>query len=215
MSKLEVVSINKHQPEDEIMSRAARILENGGLVVSPTETRYGLLGQADNRETLEKLYQAKSRVTSLPTALFVDNREMIFEYGEENEVSRFLAEKYLPGPMTLVLKASKNLNSPLVVEGKIGIRLSSSPVIQDLVERMPFPLTATSANLTGQPEHDTIEEIVDALGESVELYLDAGVLNNPISTVVDCSEGKPRILRDGAIAAGDIRDALTKAGLDA
>ncbi|MFZ5980065.1 MAG: L-threonylcarbamoyladenylate synthase [Candidatus Zixiibacteriota bacterium] len=216
MSSLEVVSINRHKPEEDIMIKAVRVLGDGKLVVAPTETRYGLLTRADRREALKKLYRAKARPDSMPTAVFVGSREEIFRYGEISDIARFLTECFLPGPLTLVLRAAQKMPAPLVVvDGKIGVRLSSSPVIGRLMAGVSFPLTATSANLSGRPEHDTVEEIVDDLGEAVELYLDGGVLNFPTSTVVDCSKDRIKILRSGAIAPGEIKDALMKAGFDA
>jgi tRNA threonylcarbamoyl adenosine modification protein (Sua5/YciO/YrdC/YwlC family) len=91
-----------------------------------------------------------------------------------------------------------------VVDGKIGLRWSSSPVIDGLLRRLECPLTATSANISGRPDPESVEEIVSQFGDRVDLYLDAGPLTGPTSTVVDCSGEKPKILRDGAIPRAEI-----------
>jgi len=97
-----------------------------------------------------------------------------------------------------------------VVEGKIGLRFSSSPVVQALVDAVDLPLTATSANRYGQPELETVAEIALSLGEDVDLYLDAGVLNKPTSTVVDCTGREPCLIREGYILKEKVEEVLNK-----
>lgn len=210
MSEMVTVKIDPRKPEKDIIARAAALLKKGGLVVAPTETRYGLLTRADRGEALSKLSRVKKRPPTVPVAIFVGKVEDIHRYGRMTPSARVLAEAFLPGPLTLVLDAVTDGGAPLVVAGKIGLRCSSSPVIQALVDAVNLPLTATSANRYGQPEFETTAEIAASLGDEVELYLDAGVLDKPTSTVVDCSGTEPRLLREGYILKEKIETVLNK-----
>ncbi len=208
MTNLNIIAVDFDGPDSNAIEQAIEILKGGGLVVAPTETRYGLLGRSDKAEVVEKVYQVKRRPLAQPTAIFVASVEMIMHYAELNPVAQFLAKLFLPGPLTLILNVLPEWNSPVARNGKIGIRISPAPVIEEIVERVGFPFTATSANLSGSPERSSIDEIVEALGDNVDLYLDSGVLAGELSTVVDCTGKPPRILRKGAIDEREILAAL-------
>ncbi len=204
MMSPKIDTIEYSAPDQSLVDRAAAILDEGGLIVAPTETRYGLLARADVPESVARLYSIKGRPLTLPTAIFVKDIDGIPRYGRLNAAARRLAEKFLPGPMTLVIEASANLGEPMVVDGKIGIRVSSAPFIRRLLETVKFPVTATSANISGDQELETVEEIARAFGGKIDLYVDAGVLDNPVSTVVDATEDNPVVLRKGAITESEI-----------
>ena len=208
MTDRPIVAVDADTPDLETINRAVDILRAGDLVVAPTETRYGLLGRADKAEVVEKVYRAKKRPLSQPIAIFVGSLEIVTHYAELNPLAQFLARLFLPGPLTLVLKGLPEWDSPVAHDGKVGIRISSAPVIQEIVERVGFPLTATSANLSGATELSSIDDISHALGAAVDLYLDSGVLDGAPSTVVDCSGDFPTILREGAIDKKEIMTAL-------
>ncbi|MEA1980438.1 MAG: L-threonylcarbamoyladenylate synthase [candidate division Zixibacteria bacterium] len=183
-------------------------LKNNHIIVAPTETRYGLLVRADNKTAIENLYEIKQRPSSMPTAVFVKSLKEIDDLAIMNEISTKLTNRFLPGPLTLVLNTKIKFPEPVVVNNKIGIRYSPSEIINKLVNAVDFPLTATSANLSGQNENETIEEIYQTFGQKVGFYLDEGRLNSLSSTVVDCSENRCRILRAGAIDNDEIMDLL-------
>jgi len=208
MRRIELVAVDAGSPDQTVIDRVAALLCKGGLVVAPTETRYGLLARADNDRALELLYKAKRRSRKVPTALFIKDYESVSVYGETNETTDKLASAFLPGPLTLVLKAVAGSHQSVVVNGKVGIRVSSSPVISSLLTQVDFPLTATSANISGEPEKETADEIAAVFGESVDMYLDAGPLVGPVSTVIDCSQGKAQVIRDGAVSERRIRRLL-------
>ncbi|MCD6249048.1 MAG: threonylcarbamoyl-AMP synthase [candidate division Zixibacteria bacterium] len=199
-----IVRIDPILPEKQTLEHAAAVLTAGGLVVAPTETRYGLLGRADRQDVLEKLYEVKQRSLDSPTALLIRDFDEVEQYARVNRAAIALAERFLPGPMTLVLSATCDWPPPRVVNGKIGLRWSSSPVVRALLDLVEVPVTATSANITGQPEHGCVQEIVDDFEDRVALYLDSGSLTGPVSTVIDCSEDQPRVLREGAVALEEI-----------
>jgi L-threonylcarbamoyladenylate synthase len=208
MRRIEIVAVDAGSPDQTVIDRVAALLHRGGLVVAPTETRYGLLARADNERAIERLYKVKRRSRKVPTALFIEDYESVPVYGETNETTDRLASAFLPGPLTLVLKAVAGLHQSVVVAGKVGIRVSSSPVISSLLEQVDFPLTATSANLSGEQEMETADEIAAVFGECVDICLDAGPLAGPVSTVIDCSQGAAQVIRDGAVSERRIRRAL-------
>lgn len=190
------------------LNMAAEVLNNGGLVVSPTETRYGILARADRREILEKLYRAKARDINKPTSLLVEQPGDIDRLGKINGPAKLLIGAFLPGPLTLVLASLKEWFPPAVVDGKIGVRCSSLPFVSGLVAALDVPLTATSANRAGESEFGSVDEIEREFGDEIDLYLDAGPLTGKTSTVVDCSGEEPVILREGAISRSRIEAAL-------
>lgn len=196
--------INPHDPDQAILKDAAKILKEGGLIVAPTETRYGLLGRVDSDDALARLFDAKGRQDNLPTAVFVADIEAIRNLAELSPAAQKLANKFLPGPLTLLLPALLAEQEGLVQNGKIGIRVSPSPVIEKLVRLVGLPFSATSANLSGHEQPSDTESIIAQLGDSVALYLDAGPLDNQSTTVVDCTTKSPTILREGAIAREEL-----------
>jgi L-threonylcarbamoyladenylate synthase len=203
----DILHIDPVNPEEAKLDRAAETLRNGGLIVSPTETRYGLLTSASNAEAVTRLCRAKGRDFNRPVAVFVRDLDSLTDIARMTDMAAQLAASFLPGPLTLVLKAAVNWSSPLVVDGKIGIRISSSPIVAGLVERVG-PLTATSANTSGAQEPLSIKDAEEQLGAAVDLYLDVGDLGGPVSTVVDCSGGLCDILRAGAIEPDRIFNAV-------
>ncbi|HUV31480.1 MAG TPA: L-threonylcarbamoyladenylate synthase [Acidobacteriota bacterium] len=206
----ELVAVNPASPDEAVIERAAGLLSEGGLLVVPTETRYGLLTRFDRPESLVRLYRVKRRPTTVPTALFLTGYEEFSQYGKRSSITDRLAVAFLPGPLTLVVEATTDPGEPVVVAGKIGLRVSSSRIVASLLQSVGVPLTATSANISGQTGSETATDIAAALGPEVDLYLDAGRLAGPVSTVVDCSGGHARILREGAISAPMIERALDR-----
>ena len=200
MTPLVVRPLNYAQPDSRLVDEVVRCLIAGGMVVAPTETRYGLMVRADRNEDLERMYAIKHRDLNLPTALFVADLAAATRYGQITPTAEALANKFLPGPLTMILRSVTDWSAPRVSGGKIGLRISSAPVIQQVLGRVPFPLSATSANVSGSGDPVNIEDAVEAFGDGVDLYLDAGPIDGPLSTVVDCSSEPVRILRSGAIS---------------
>jgi L-threonylcarbamoyladenylate synthase len=206
--KSNIILIDSQNPSDDSVKKTAENLKSGELVVAPTETRYGLLGRADSPSALDKLYKVKNRPKSMPTALFVKSINEILRYAKTTQISNKIISTFLPGPLTLVMEANCELPSPIVVDNKIGIRYSSSPFIEKLLNEIDFPVTATSANLYQAGESSNISETVSVFGDRISLYVDAGELSETVSTVVDITSGNPIILRKGAISEKDIFNLL-------
>jgi len=208
MRSPKILRINPLQPEAGIISLAGEILIRGGIIVAPTETRYGLLGRIDKEATVRKIFDLKRRAVNLPTAIFVKSKNEIFLMGQENRAASRLADRYLPGPLTLLLKNRSTYKEPIVVDDRIGVRYSSSAVIASLLNVTKANLTATSANISGQDEPVEVEEMADIFGLQIDLYLDSGALKALPSTVVDCFGDDYRILRTGDITEDQIIRAI-------
>lgn len=205
-----VLRIDKTSPDPAALDQAAQALSCGELVVAPTETRYGLLVRADEQEYLEKLYGLKQKDRHQATSLFVRDLIEVGKLGRLTAAAETLFEQFLPGPLTLVLQAIPEWPPPRVVNGKIGLRCSSAATILGLLDRLSVPLTATSANISGESDAEGVEELAAVFGDRVALYLDAGQLAGAVSTVVDCSTEPVRILREGAITREQIEKTLDK-----
>jgi len=203
-----VLSTDPIHPDRAVLDKAAESLGRGEVVVAPTETRYGLLVRADDQKYLEILYALKGREGTKATALLVRDLDDAGALGEMTPEALALAEHFLPGPLTLVLRARRSWQPPRVVDGKIGVRWSSSPVIRGLMAKTSAPLTATSANISGRADPESVEEIVSMFGDRISVYIDAGPLTGRTSTVVDCSTRKARILREGAVPRAEIERVL-------
>jgi len=208
MNKAVIKKINCSNPESEIIKEAIEKLIAGEVIVAPTETRYGMLARADSEDSVKLLYSLKNRKIKQPMAVFVGNLEMMMHYGVMTPAIQRLSKLYLPGPVTLIISALEGTRLPIIVDGKIGMRISSSPVIEKVMATTPFPVTATSANLSGTEDSVSIDEIYEIFGDEIPLYLDGGRLEKTTSTVVDCTGIEPVILREGAIAKEVIFDAL-------
>lgn len=204
VSKLPIITISPGAPSEECLLAAETVLRAGALVVAPTETRYGLLARADRSESVEAVYALKQRPFSSAVAVFVSGLAVAEECAVVTPAARRLAERFLPGPLTLLLEHRKGALDAVARAGKIGVRVSSSPFVARLLERLQFPLTATSANLSGQEEPSSALAIADRFKKKVHLYVDAGPLVSEVSTVVDCTGGQPIVTREGAISVGDI-----------
>ena len=205
-----MLTIDGASPDPVALDQAARALSNGELVVAPTETRYGLLARADRQEYIEKLYGLKRRDLRQATALFVRDLADAEKLGRLTAAAKALYEKFLPGPLTLILRAVPDWPPPRVVDGKIGLRCSSAATIRGLLDRLSMPLTATSANISGESDVESVKTLATVFGDRIALYLDAGPLVGAVSTVVDCSTDPVRILREGAISREQIEQTLGK-----
>lgn len=191
------------------ITRAIEVLRSGGVIAHSTETCYGLACDLTNVDALDRLYALKRRPKNEAVSALFANIEQVRAYVEWNECAEELAQQHLPGPLTLVLPLREfplGDRSPLVcVPGQrtLGIRISSHPVAQALVEKVGVPLSTTSANIHGQPESYSVQEIQGQfVGAPLQpdVVLDGGVLQEaPPSTVVAVREGRVVVLRQGSI----------------
>ncbi|MGI5827431.1 MAG: L-threonylcarbamoyladenylate synthase [Patescibacteria group bacterium] len=193
----------------EVLIKAVQTLENGGLVVYPTETCYGLGADATNQAAINKLLSYKRRREGKPLSILVDSEKVASKYVYINESAHKLYQRFLPGPMTIVSKAKEELAEGVASElGNIGVRISSHPFAMDLVRKYRRPITATSANASWQKKPYSIDDILSPLSEcqkvKLDLLIDAGQLpKREASTVVDTTLVDTMVLRRGSIDLGE------------
>lgn len=195
--------------DGKIVTRAVEVLQRGGIIVYPTDTIYGLGADPFNPEAVARLQRAKQRFERKPILLIAHSIDAVRTVvkGLSRDALQ-LAEKFWPGPLTMVLPARENVPMEITQgSGTIGVRIPSNPFCLRLTEIYGGPITSTSANITGRPTPEEVDGIVRMLGESVELYLDAGrVASTTPSTIVDLSTVPPRVLRQGVIAVTQVQE---------
>lgn len=195
-------AIDADCPDPSLIAQAARIIQTGGLVVFPTRTLYGMGVDALNIDAVNRLFRVKHRPTRNPVSVLIKSADDLARLAAEIPLQavRFM-EAFWPGRLTIVFAARPDVPSVLTAgTGKIGIRVPEHPVAVQLVASVKTPLTATSANLSGHPGADRIDQLPSRLIQGVDLVLDAGKLAGGIgSTVVDVTTDPPTIIREGAI----------------
>ena len=189
------------------LSQAISSLERGDVVVFPTETVYGLGADALNPAAVEKVFQLKGRNPDTPIPIIVADQAMLKDLVEEiPSIARKLMERFWPGPLTLVLPAVPGTPKQLLNRtGGIGVRISSQPIATQLARELRRPLTATSANPSGQPAASTIEQAQNYFAGEIEIFLDGGKLPSKTgSSVVEVSDDRIKIIREGEISAAQL-----------
>ena len=202
-----------HKLEAPQLQEVIDLLNNQELIAYPTETCYGLGGDATQHDTIEKVFRVKQRPKTAPIHIAVSSLEMAQRYVKMDKTAIVLFKKLLPGPLTLIMESSAVL-PPLLSAGRptLGIRFPDHPIPQQIVEAFGRPITTTSANISGQPSTYTAKETIQQLEDSIAAIIDMGRLpDNPPSTVLDLTIKPYNILRHGPISEETILNALRDA----
>ncbi|MBI4004875.1 threonylcarbamoyl-AMP synthase [Candidatus Roizmanbacteria bacterium] len=201
---------------DRIITATKRVLETGGLVVFPSDTVYGLLVDATNEKAVQKLIAFKERPVGKAVSIFVSDFEMMQEYVSLSEQQERLIHELLPGPFTIVLPSKHEVSHLLESErGSLGVRIPAYTLINQLMKVFSKPVTATSANLSGESPHYSPESLLNVLPASkkqlIDLIVNTGQLSrNKPSTVVDLTTGNVQIIRKGDIVFSDVQRFLSE-----
>lgn len=203
--------INLEDKNDEKIEEIAIKIKNGGIVVFPTETVYGIGTNGLDANAVKKIYKLKNRPIEKPISLLVSSMEMIETLTNNiNEKEYKLMKKFFPGPLTIILEKSKIV--PDIVSANtntIGIRMPKCDIVLELIKYANVPIAAPSANLSGKPSGTNIYEIEKDFKEGVNYYIKGDESNLGVSsTVVKIEDGKPIILREGSITKQQIIDCL-------
>ena len=204
---------------DEDIKKAAEIIKNGGLVGMPTETVYGLGANALNPKAVLDIFKAKGRPADNPLIVHISDVSQIekFSLAEEiPEYAKILAEKFWPGPLTMIVKKGKAVPDEVSAGlDTVAIRFPSHPVAQKLISFAGLPVAAPSANLSGSPSPTTPQHVMRDLKGKIPAIIDGGICNVGLeSTVITLAENPPRLLRPGGITLEQLRDALGEVALD-
>lgn len=196
---------------NENLERISCILKNGDLVAIPTETVYGLAANALNANAVKKIFVVKGRPADNPLIIHVSNLNMMKDFVAEIPYkAKKLAAEFWPGPLTIILKRSKNV--PAITTGgleSVAIRIPSHHMALTIINYVNMGLAAPSANLSGKPSPTTAKHCVDDLNGKVDVVVDGGVCNYGVeSTVISLVEENPIILRPGIITKADIEKVI-------
>ena len=199
---MERLTIIPDDPDPRVIERAADVLRAGGLVVFPTDTFYGLAADPRNAQAVDRVFQAKGRPATMALPLIAADMDQVrVAAGPLSPLTITLARAFWPGPLTLVADAS-----PSIVAGvhggsrTIAIRVPDHVAARRLASCAGFPIVSTSANRSGEPAVASADAAVAAIGDLVDLVLDAGTTPGAAaSTIVDARGGVPLLVRAGAI----------------
>ncbi len=189
--------------EFDQLDEAASILAGGGLVAFPTETVYGLGGNALSEETVRKIYAAKGRPSDNPLIVHVASKEDVYRIAETvpEEAEKILAH-LCPGPITFVLNKSSLVPDAVTAGGKtVAIRFPENEIARSLIEKSGVPVAAPSANLSGRPSPTKAQHVIEDLKDKIDCIIDGGDCRVGLeSTVIDLTVTPPRILRPGGVS---------------
>ena len=213
----EYAVLNEENPDPEVIRRAGRIIRDGGLVAFPTETVYGLGGDALNPESSKKIYAAKGRPSDNPLIVHICCTEDILPIVSElpQEAER-LASMFWPGPLTMIFKKSGLV--PKETTGgldTVAVRFPSNRIAQELIRASGGYIAAPSANRSGRPSPTLAKYCREDLDGRVEMIIDGGQVGIGLeSTIIDLTDREPTILRPGFITQKMLEDALGKVEMD-
>jgi L-threonylcarbamoyladenylate synthase len=186
---------------DKIIQRAISILLNGGALAYPTETIYGLGAKYDDEPAVKRLYDLKNRPREKTIPLLVGSVEQLSVLAEYvNDTAADLISRFWPGPLTLILRARDGLSSYITSDGRVAVRIPGESFALQLVRSAGFPITATSANISGRPPARNAGMVASYFSAGLDLIIDGGESQTALpSTIVDVTEETAIVLREGAI----------------
>lgn len=215
--KAEVVAMTGTNLDMEAIKKAGDILKAGGLVAFPTETVYGLGGNALDPKASMKIYAAKGRPSDNPLIVHIADLEKLEEITTEiPEGAKILAQKYWPGPLTMILPKAKIV--PDETTGgldSVAVRFPSDRIAQELIRAAGGFVAAPSANTSGRPSPTMAEHVEEDLGDAIDMIIDGGQVGIGLeSTIVDFTENIPVVLRPGYISLEMLKDTLEDVRMD-
>ena len=189
----------------------AEILKRGGLAAIPTETVYGLAANAFDGEACANIFKAKGRPGDNPLIVHICDMEMLSDVvSEVPEGARLLAEKFWPGPLTIIMKKSGKI--PMVTSANlptVAVRFPAHPVAREIIKKTGLPLAAPSANLSGSPSPTTFQHCVNDLMGRVDAIIDGGPCSVGVeSTIISLAGEKPVLLRPGYVTLEQLRETI-------
>lgn len=200
------------------IQKAAAILQKNELVAFPTETVYGLGANARSDEAVEKIYQAKGRPSDNPLIIHISSIQDVEKYVEKvPKVAQKLMEQFWPGPLTIILEKKAGALSERATAGlsTVGIRMPDHPVALALIEASGLPIAAPSANRSGKPSPTKFEHVYEDLNGKIAGIVDGGPTGVGVeSTVIDCTEDVPLILRPGGVTKEELEAVIGPVRID-
>lgn len=192
------------------IDKLVSILKNDGVISVPTDTVYGICARISTKKAHDKLVAIKNRPEEKAFPVMCANIEQIKSIAIVNDTAEKIIKAFMPGPLTLVLKKNKEI-ADYVTNGKdtIAVRMATSDVLKEIIEKVKSPLFMTSANISGEPTCNNLDEIENAC-PLLDGMLEGKIIFSKGSTIVDCTSNEIKILRSGPISYEEILEALNK-----
>lgn len=211
----EVINITTEY--DKALKKSSELLKNGEVVGIPTETVYGLAANALNEDAVKKIYIAKGRPSDNPLIVHISKFEDLSTLVEEiPEKVKIMAEKFWPGPLTMIMKKSDRISN--TVSGglnTVAIRMPKSESARAIIENCGLPLAAPSANLSGSPSPTNAKYVFDDMNGRIPLIIDGGACEIGVeSTVITFAENPPRLLRPGGVTLEEMTELIGEIVVD-
>lgn len=215
--KTKIIRIDPDHIDEQAIGEAGEIIKRGGLVAFPTETVYGLGGDALNPEASKKIYASKGRPSDNPLIVHIADLEHLFPIAEEvPEKAKLLASKWWPGPLTMIFRKTELV--PYETSGgldTVAVRFPNHPVALTLIRASGGYIAAPSANTSGRPSPTTARHVAEDLDGRIDMILDGGEVRIGLeSTIVDFTEEVPVILRPGYINQEMLKEILGEVRMD-
>ena len=177
------------------------ILNNSGIAVIPTDTVYGLVGDATNENVIKRVFLIKQRENSKPLLILISNFDMLKKYVKNiSSLELGIINKFWPGPLTIIFQNKKNLSDVLTAnKSEIAIRMPNDERLLDLINKLDKPIIATSANIAHKKTITSIDLLEDKIKNNVDYIYDGGFLEDNPSTIIKVIDNKVIIVRDGII----------------
>lgn len=212
-----VCKIDKDNIDIQKIKEFAAILRDGGTIIFPTETVYGLGANALDEKAVSKIYEAKGRPSDNPLILHIADKEEVYNLAlEVNNNAQMVMEKFWPGPITIILKKKDIV--PLKTSGglhTVALRMPSHPIAMALIKEAGVPIAAPSANISGRPSPTDEESVLEEMKGRVDGIILGGDAKVGLeSTILDLSTDIPMILRPGGVTLEDLKDVLGKVIVD-
>lgn len=197
-----LLSINPENPQERHVKQVVECLRQGGVIIYPTDTTYGLGCDIFNRKGIKKIFQIKQRDNRKPFSFICSDLAEISNYAQVSNFAFKIMKRHLPGPYTFVLDATKIVPDSLSTKQKtVGVRIPDNKICRDIVKLLGHPLVTTSANTSGAETPQDPQEIDASMGRMVDMVVDGGISLAEASTVISLVDDKIEVLREGS---GDI-----------
>lgn len=184
------------------IDKICEVINNGGIVITPTDTIYGIMGDALNEDVIRKVFEIKKRPFNKPLLLLMDSFEMVEQYTEEiSEKERLLMDRYWPGLVTFILKKNDKV-SELITSGNdtVGIRIPNNKDLLEIIRRLNRPVISTSANITGTEVITNTQLLEKDLIDNIDYIEDGGEVESESSTIIKIEDNKLVVLREGKLS---------------
>ena len=178
-----------------------KTLKDGKLVIMPTDTIYGIIGDATNEDVINKVYEVKERPHDKPLLILVSNLSMLHELVTEipKETEKII-NKFWPGPLTILFKKSSKVSDALTANSAlVAIRMPKDKRLLNIMNHLNRPLISTSANISSHDAITNPNQLEEKMKEKIDLIVDEGTVNNEASTLITIVNGKIEILREGSL----------------